>query len=164
MERIELFTQLMDALFAFGQTSEINQNLPRTYGTDDVLYMAEVHMLRDIAGNEGITVTELAQMNSKTKSAVSQLVDKLAQKGLIEKKKHPGGNRQVALFLTEKGTVVNNYHTKFDRREYRQVLSKLSDYSDQDFQKILEFINIISSGNKRAIRNKKKNKNSSDPS
>ena len=156
MKRIELFTHLMDDLFAFGQVSEMNQNLPRTYGTDDVLYMAEVHMIRDIAAYEGITVTELARLNQKSKSAVSQLVDKLVQKGLIEKKKHPEGNRRIALYITEKGKTVNNYHSRLDRREYEKVLTKLNDYTDEDLQKIIDFIHIVSSGNEKAIRSKKR--------
>lgn len=156
MERIELFTQLMDTLFSFSQASDVNQKLPRTYGTDDVLYIAEVHLIRDIADHDGITVTQLAQLNKKTKSAISQLVDKLVQKDLISKQKHPDSNRQVALYITERGRIVNKYHANFDRKEYSKILSQLNNYSDEDFLKVIELLNIISSGNEKAIKLKRK--------
>ena len=156
MDRTELFSQLMDSLFSFSQISGVNQNIPRTYGTDDILYIAEVHLLRDIANNTGITVTQLAQMNNKSKSAISQMIDKLYQKNLIEKRKHPDGKRQFAIYLTDRGETVNKYHSKFDRHEYSQVLKQLNDYSDEDFQRIITLLDVLSRGSQRAIKQKKK--------
>lgn len=156
MERIEIFAELMDCLFSFSQVSGINQNIPRTYGSDEVLYMAEVHMIRDIKNHDGITITQLARMNGKSKSAVSQMIDKLQQKGLVIKEKHPESNRKVAIYLSEKGERINKYHTRFDRKEYDKVLSHLTDYTNEDFQKIIRLLHIVNQGSEKAIRLKKR--------
>lgn len=154
MERTELFAQLMDSLFSFSQVSGRNQNMPRTYGTDDMLYMAEVHLIRDIANYDGVTITQLASINQKSKSAMSQLIDKLLQKGLVKKEKHPDGNRQVAIYLTEKGDIINKFHARLDEQEYNKLLSKLGGYSDEDFRKFIDLLNFLNIGSEKAIRSK----------
>lgn len=157
MNRIKLFSQLMDSLYSFSQISGINQNTPRTYGTEDILYMAEVHLIRDIAEHTGITVTQLAQLNNKSKSAISQMIDKLLHKGLVEKHQHPDSKRQIAIYLTERGETINQYHAKLDKHEYSKLLKYLPEYTEEDFQRIIYLLDLITKGSERAIKQKQKN-------
>jgi len=146
----------MDELFTYSHSSETIQNIPRTYGTEDILYLAEVHMIRDIAHNEGITPSQLAKMQGRSKSAISQLLDKLIEKELIYKGKHPEGNKKIALFVTEKGKIVNNFHRQLDLKEYSSILSGLSQYSDEDFLKMINFLKYLSPNSEKALKMKKK--------
>ena len=70
---------------------------PKTYGTEDLLYVAEVHMIEIIGSYGQITTTQLAQVLSITKGAVSQTTAKLFGKGLIEK--HNSKERTNELFI-----------------------------------------------------------------
>ncbi len=58
---------------------------PKSYGTEDMLYMSEVHMIEVIGSYEGITTTKLAAALGITKGAVSQTVSKLEKKAMINK-------------------------------------------------------------------------------
>lgn len=153
MVKLEIFTQLMDKLFEFSSISGVNQNIPRTYGTTDVLYMAEVHLLRDINNMENATVTRLAESHRKSKSAMTQLVNKLEKKGLVKKCRNQG-SRHIFLTPTEKGKLVAKYHDTLDAKEYSQLLMNLTDYTEEEFEKITRFIQIIIDGSEKAIKEK----------
>ena len=54
---------------------------PLDYGTGVEYSSAEVHTVVQIAAQPGITVTEIARVTSRSKSAVSQITTRLEQKG-----------------------------------------------------------------------------------
>lgn len=154
MNRFSAFAAMMDTLFEFSSVSSVNQNLPRTYGTDDVMYMAEVHLLRDIRNTNDASVTKIAEAQGKSKSAITQIVNKLEKKHLIEKVRIPG-SRNTLLTLTDRGYIVTEFHDRFDKEQYSHILSHLPDYSNEDFQKITGLIRIIIDGSKQAITEKR---------
>ena len=55
----------------------ISTKIPQDYGTGEEYTSVEVHTLKHIADNPGITVTELARDYAKTKGAISQILKKL---------------------------------------------------------------------------------------
>ena len=59
----------------------ISTKVPRDYGTGEEYTSVEVHTLKHIADNPGITVTELARHNGKTKGAISQILKRLRIRG-----------------------------------------------------------------------------------
>lgn len=154
MDRFSAFAAMMDTLFEFSTVSGVNQSIPRTYGTEDVMYMAEVHLLRDIRDTKNASVTSLAEAHGKSKSAITQLVNKLEKKKLLKKDSMPG-SRNILLSLTDKGYTVAEYHDEFDKAEYLNILAGLPDYSEEDFRKITNLMQIIIDGSKQAIAEKK---------
>ncbi len=56
---------------------------PKYYGTEELLYTNEVHTLKIIAQNEGITQKQLTDKMFRTKGATSVMIKKLEKKGLI---------------------------------------------------------------------------------
>ena len=54
--------------------------LPKTYGTEDLLYMSEIHMIEIIGSEEEVTNGKLTKILGITKGAVSQTVTKLEEK------------------------------------------------------------------------------------
>ena len=71
----------------YGLINKYNQKTKtaRQYGTEDLLYSAEVHMIEMIGSYETITTTKLAEKLGITKGAVSQITRKLLEKNLIIK-------------------------------------------------------------------------------
>ena len=63
-----------------------------------------------IGRNNKINVTELAEYLGITKGAVSQMVDKLIKKGMVNKEMVSDTENEVALELTEKGKIVCKGH------------------------------------------------------
>ena len=76
------------------------------YGTEDLLYSAEVHMIEMIGSYEAITTTKLAEKLGITKGAVSQITRKLLEKDLIIKNPSAERSNEVLISLTDEGKMV----------------------------------------------------------
>lgn len=91
------------------------------YGTEDLLYPAEVHMIEIIGSHKSITTTKLAEVLGITKGAVSQVTRKLSEKNMIVKEPSAEKNNEVLISLTEKGQTVFEYHQNM----HKEMLVKL---------------------------------------
>ncbi len=96
----------------------------RYYGTDEPLYEAEIHMIKSIKENEGIHVTGLADMLGVTKGAVSQIIMKLDNKGMIIKDTDPRNQSRLLLRLTSKGETAYMHHEKLHKK-YEEIFDDL---------------------------------------
>ena len=91
----------------------ISTKVPQDYGTGEEYTSVEVHTLKHIADNPGITVAELARHNGKTKGAISQILKKIEKTGLVCREASNGDNK-LPLFLTEKGKELDLAHRNYD--------------------------------------------------
>ena len=85
---------------------------PQIYCKDLLLTQPEIHTVAMIGDNKGISVTELAEKRGVTKGAASQMVYKLVDKGLVEKRVSPDSDAQLNLYLTKKGAQARSEHRK----------------------------------------------------
>ncbi len=118
--------------------------VPRTYGTDDLLYMRETHFIQVAARLENPEIGEIAKQLKVTPGAASQTATKLESKGLLTRRKSPADSRVVICELTEKAKTINEFHEQKDNREFLKLADELSDFDDDDIEKIFEFLDIIS--------------------
>lgn len=88
---------------------------PRDYGNGVLLSRAELHTIMLLHNHPGIGVTMLAQKRGITKGAASQLIYRLVDKGLAEKRGSPDSDAQVCLYLTALGKETNQLHDEFHR-------------------------------------------------
>lgn len=95
------------------------------YGSGQNFTMMEIHTLTYIEDNPGVTVTELAGIWRKTKSAVSQIVKKLVDDGYVERKQKENNNKSVMLYVTEKGRQLSYVHKAYDVADISQTSSYL---------------------------------------
>lgn len=84
----------------------------RTYGTGHVLHVSEIHMIKAVRENPGMHVTGLAEMLGVTKGAVSQILQKLEKKGMIEKIPDPANASRLILKTTPDGDVAYDEHER----------------------------------------------------
>jgi len=103
---------------------EIEQT-PRSFGTDELLTSAEIHLVEIVGSNEGrLSVTDLAGLLGVTKGAISQTLKKLEYKGLTEKHPDPENSSRAIVGLTTKGKTAffahRHWHETMDGgfREY----------------------------------------------
>ena len=96
----------------------------RCYGTKQKLYVAEIHTIKAIKENEGVSVTGLAQLLGVTKGAVSQLLAKLARKGMIVKRVDADNLSRLGLSLTPEGEIAYAYHEKL-HAEYERIFGDI---------------------------------------
>lgn len=95
------------------------------YGEGIPLSMIEVHTLTFIEENPGTTVTELAAYWNKTKGAISQMVTKLNNKNLVEKKKKENNGKTVHLYVTEIGEKLSKSHKIYDTIDIAKTMKEL---------------------------------------
>lgn len=98
---------------------------PRDYGIGYLMSEIEIHTLGYICNRKGITVTQLAADNCRTKSAVSQLIKKLESKGLIERRKKAGNKKTTFLYCTEEGKRICSLHRAYDRTKMMDMIHNL---------------------------------------
>lgn len=118
---------------------------PHRYG-DEILYQSEMHFLQAVGNTPNITITIIAQQLDKTKSACSQMVRKLINKGLITQYRNPLNNREYYLNLTPKGTKIYYAHEEFDKRCLRRTYDCLKAFTEDqlnDYIKIQTCLNQV---------------------
>lgn len=137
----------------------ISTKVPRDYGTGEEYTSVEVHTLKHIADNPGITVTELARYNGKTKGAISQILKKIEDKGLICRGESKGENK-CPLFLTEKGKSLDQAHRQFDEEHSGESINQVRKfYSDEEinlaFDVLETWLSVRREVQQRRIQQKK---------
>ncbi len=113
------------------------------YGTDALLYEAEIHMIMFIKDFPGLHVSALAEKIGVTKGAVSQTVMKLVRKGMVEKVKDPQNHSRILLQLTSKGEIAYFEHKKYHQEFDRMVDTLMADASDDQIDFLKKFLNDL---------------------
>lgn len=109
---------------------------PKDYGSGDILSPSEVHLLEAIGDHkEDIHITLLSEKMSVTKGAISQAINKLCRKGLVEKVKAEDNKSKILLHLTEKGKVACHGHAEYHSRMDKDIFNflKTIDSDKADF-------------------------------
>jgi DNA-binding MarR family transcriptional regulator len=114
---------------------------PRYFGTDDVLYASEIHMVDVIGRNPGTNVTEIAIKLGITKGAVPKIIRKLIQKGLIYGYQSKDNKRIIQFELTDKGHIAFQQHIEFHQKFDNIIIQTFDSVSETN----LDFLNDIMS-------------------
>jgi len=107
-------------------------NIPIDYGTGIKYTSVEVHMLKYIIDHPGKTVTDLAREWDKTKAAISQMMKKLEEKGLVYKETAPDSEKKQLYYATKMGLELNRSHYSYDSRVFAQTIDLLKQSCTED--------------------------------
>ena len=150
-DNLHIVYAIMENFVHILEKAQKMQHKPRHFGSEELLYSSEIHLIEIIGENDKRSVTELANLINITKGAVSQTVKKLENKNLIYKERDPENQSRIFLHLTEKGLKIvhehREWHSKFDNgfldKFYglsKEKLLFLSDFIKQ-FENFLDVIN-----------------------
>ncbi|GGD49803.1 MarR family winged helix-turn-helix transcriptional regulator [Paenibacillus nasutitermitis] len=114
---------LLDVIHTFSKVDRKNKD----YGIGEPLYHSEIHTLNEIKEHEGIHITALAEHCGVTKGAVSQVLKKLEQKGLITKEKDIRNQSRIILKVTAKGETAYAHHLEYHNKFKKMVVEILQD-------------------------------------
>lgn len=106
---------------------------PNKFGTDKLLYSSEIHTLEMIGKYPGITVTELADRQGISKSALPKLIHKLIQKNLIYRYQETGNKKNILLELTDKGRVAVQHHFEFHETFDSGIMEKINLLTPEEY-------------------------------
>lgn len=111
---------------------------PWDYGNGVLLSRPETHTLMLVAADPGVSVTALARKRGITKGAASQLLYKLAGKGLIEKRVSPDSDAQISIYLTAAGEEVNRLHNEYHLRGAEPFTNYLRSLPEQTMTALVD--------------------------
>jgi DNA-binding MarR family transcriptional regulator len=89
-------------------------------------------------------VTGIAKACGVTKGAVSQMLKRLREKGLVAREADTSGNTVIR--LTELGRAVSQAHFAFHREHAREFLDYLRGLPDRDFALCLDMCRRMKAG------------------
>lgn len=130
MEREAESKEIMDRFMRLVHKYNAMERMPVRHGEDFDLYHSERHMLDKAGENPGINVTEFAQVVGVTKGAISQVIKKLENKGLLRRYKKADNDKEVFIELTEKGKEVCEERKRINQETIREIAEELRRYSD----------------------------------
>lgn len=117
-----------------------SENVKRYYGTDIMLTRKEIHTVQLIGQYPQIGIVDLAQRQGVTKGATSQMVKKLAQKGLVIKKQSRASEAEICLELTELGQKAFKGHADYHHNIGKQWKQLLDQMSEENLKALIQFI------------------------
>ncbi|MGD9609994.1 MAG: MarR family winged helix-turn-helix transcriptional regulator [Desulfovibrionaceae bacterium] len=89
----------------------------------------EAHTIEAVGNRQQVSVTDVANAFGITKSAASQMVSKLCDKGFLEKKQAPHSNKEFQLTLTPLGRKAFDAHARFHGEDKEALMERLRGYS-----------------------------------
>lgn len=105
------------------------EELPVVFDKGIELTPREIHILQMIGEHQNVTVTELATIANVTKSATSQMVAKLANRGLLRKAFSGENNKELRLSLTKLGEKAFCAHQRIHGQHMAEVVQRLGAFS-----------------------------------
>ncbi|WP_158453707.1 MarR family winged helix-turn-helix transcriptional regulator [Paenibacillus beijingensis] len=127
---------LLDVFKTFSKLDRKN----RDYGVDEPLFHSEIYTLNEIREHEGIHITALAERCGVTKGAISQVLKKLEQKGLVTKEKDVRNQSRLILKVTPKGEIAYAHHLDYQNQFKQMIAEVLGDAPDDKVLYIKEFL------------------------
>jgi len=122
---------------------DAHEKSPKDFGSGDMLHCSEIHTLMAIGKNPDVNLTNLSRLLGISKSAISQMVSKLAKKDLVEKHRDMENDKEVLLHLTPRGTIAYLGHEQHHAKIYARMHRNIGDLTDDQFALILRFLGAI---------------------
>ena len=134
---------IMEKMFrAFNEMNE-SAKQPRDYGTGHLLYQSEIHAISVIQHHQQANASALAQIMGVTKGAITQVVNKLILKGLVEKYNLPNNKKEVYFLLTESGAVANAAHNRYHEEMHGPVMDYLEHLDTEKLTIVENFFTVF---------------------
>lgn len=142
-EKKDCIRDIIDEIDILGRAIVSYREDMRTYGTDEMITEIEAKAIDIIGNNSGIGVVKLSSILKRTKGATSMMVDRLCDKGLLERLKSDNDQRRTSLLLTEKGRIICEEHQLEIEQYYTDLAIKLSHYSLEEYEKCREIVSKL---------------------
>lgn len=122
-------------------TFYMSTKAPHDYGTGETFTSVELHTLKYIADHPGINAAQIADDFGRTKGAISQLLKKLEQKGLLIKTPSPEADNRQLLELSAHGKEVNEVHKRYDADHFGESMAIVrNEYSDEQIDRAFDIL------------------------
>ncbi|HSR89120.1 MAG TPA: MarR family transcriptional regulator [Candidatus Udaeobacter sp.] len=132
ISRENLITEIMENLHAIKNRMHVNFN---RQGFDDCMTHSQLFVLSIIKQNPSIGIKELAKKMNISPSAITQLVDSLADSGYAIRQADPKDRRALLLGISEKGL---KYLSLFKNKYTKVVAVLFNSLNDEELKNYLQ--------------------------
>lgn len=119
------------------------ESKPHDFGTGDLLYRAEIHLLDSIGQRGQANVTELADLKGVSKAAISRKVAVLEKKGLVVRFQRADNRKEVHFGLTAKGRVAFEHHLRLHERLDQEQAALLGEFTAEELDSVARFLTAL---------------------
>jgi DNA-binding MarR family transcriptional regulator len=110
--------------------------------------LAQCHVLLEIEELGEATTIQLAKNLMLDKSTLSRTVDKLVERGLVQRKQHPTDRRFITLVLKKEGMKTCGEINQANDNTYTNILSNLTENeADEILKNFEQLVQILSDFN-----------------
>ncbi len=125
------------------------------YGSGIMMYPSEIHMLNAVHKYPGSNITELGKKLAITKSASSQLINKLEKKELIVKYHESENEKNILLRITENGQKAIFGFNNFQNGIFNDLLFEFDKLTVKEIELVERTFYKISAHLDSVIKHKK---------
>lgn len=151
------FAELFKVWMRIRNKMNIIENLPRDFGVGIQLKLSEIHTIQAIGNTKENNIRIIADIQGVTPSAVSQMVSRLTELGLVKKVWGVHNNKEVILVLTKKGQIAYVNHEKIHAEIYEKIASQVGDLSEKELELLARVFYAMDSVYARSIREHSEN-------
>ena len=119
------------------------EELPIQVEAELAITTREAHTIQAIGNQEDMSVTDVANAFDITKSAASQMVSKLADKGFLEKRQAPHSNKEYHLRLTPLGWKAHGAHENFHGKDKEELIMRLRVFSEPEITAVTALLKAV---------------------
>ncbi|HMM32890.1 MAG TPA: MarR family transcriptional regulator [Clostridia bacterium] len=124
------FSQQLNSLLVdtFRSILKVEEQMLKNHLTLD-LSISEMHLIESVgkSGDEGLTISSIADDLSISLPSVTVAINKLQAKGYVEKTRRGADNRMVYVKLTRNGRRVDAVHQRFHETMVSSIASNLDE-------------------------------------
>jgi DNA-binding MarR family transcriptional regulator len=140
-EKVRLIQQVMGAAHVFCTAMSEMLEYTLEEATDEPLAMSQVKLLLLIARpGQRYKVSDVAEFLDVTNAAASRAIDRLVQRGLVDRTVSTGDRRAVDLALTPQGETLLR---RFTERRNEELLARLGQYPEEKLQRATELLDEV---------------------
>jgi DNA-binding MarR family transcriptional regulator len=143
VDRIKAGRDIMDLFIQGVRKYNALEKVPVWIGSKHPMYPSERHFLNMIGEHQGVNITEFANATGITKGAVSQIVNKLENKGFVRRYKSGNNNKEVFLELTRDGLDIYIKNKKTNDETIKPLIERLKKYSDDEVDFLISMFRWI---------------------
>lgn len=126
------FEEIYDAWMRIRNKINVMESIPRDFGAGVSLHLSEIHAIQAIGTIPDNNIRAIADHLGVTPSAASQVVSRLAKRGLVQKVRGLRNEKEVSLSLTPSGQAAFENHEKAHARMYERIAAGIGPLSDAE--------------------------------
>ncbi|OLQ95810.1 hypothetical protein BIY21_20520 [Vibrio ponticus] len=137
------FLEIIDTFSEMQDVENVYDKKARTYGDVEGTYTpSEAFLVKYIYENDRISVTNISKKMYKSKSAISQMLKRIGDKGLIVINKNSIDARYMDITLTELGIELYFARQKVNDNYSEQLEKYLEPLSSEELDTVMKFLDL----------------------